>query len=148
MLLPLLKGEGQSAATSLQWVHKLRHALLQYGAEMQRFITLWREGQSGVIYTPQGLAWTASTGSLRNTANAAFLALLYGKHIDHGRSYYDARVASCWAHSQLRYLLGSNTGQSFVVGLEPKYPGGYLLCAPTCACWGCLQCQGHNPHRG
>ena len=96
---------------------------------MQRFINLWHEGQPGVTYTPKGLAWTASTGSLRNTVNAAFLALLYGKHIDHGRSYYDARVASCWAHSQLRYLLGSGTGQSFVVGLEPKYPGEYLLCA-------------------
>ena len=122
--------EGQPATTSPHCVHKLRHTLLQYGDEMQRFINLWREGQSGVTYTPKGLAWTASTGSLRNTANAAFLALLYGKLIDHGRSYYDARVASCWAHSQLRYLLGSGTGQSFVVGLEPKYPGGYLLPPP------------------
>ena len=127
----------------------LRCALLQYGDEMQRFINLWREGQSGVTYSPKGLAWTASTGSLRNTANAAFLALLYGRLIDHGRSFYDARVASCWAHSQLRHLLGSGTGQSFVVGLEPKYPGGNLLCAPLRRTyWGCRQCQGQPPHRG
>ncbi len=140
--------EGHPTATPLQWVHKSRHALLQYGDEMQRFINLWREGQSGVTYSPKGLAWTASIGSLRNTANAAFLALLYGQHIDHGRSYYDARVASCWAHSQLRYLLGSGTGQSFVVGLEPKYPGGYLLCAPLARTLGWQAMPGPASSRG
>ena len=51
-----------------------------------------------VNYTRQGLAWSDQWGALRNTANAAMLALVHAE----GLPAAQARRHQCWALSQLR----------------------------------------------
>jgi len=66
-----------------------------------------------------GIAWSsANGGALRNTANAAFLALLFRL----GESPYISRTYSCWARRQIQYLAGAGTSQSFVVGFGDNPP--------------------------
>ena len=61
---------------------------------MQRFLDAWIYGYTGVIqYTPLGLAWSNAWGSLRFTANAALIAVVYAKHIK-GECIHDAAIGS------------------------------------------------------
>ncbi len=52
---------------------------------MQRFLNAWIQGTDVVQYTPAGLAWSNAWGSLRYTANAALIAVIYGRHINGAR---------------------------------------------------------------
>lgn len=72
-----------------------------------------KEAYANVCYTNKGLAYYADWGTLRGTANAAFIATLMGKH---GGGYRDGHV--CWARSQLQYMLGTGQGNdaSYVIG--------------------------------
>lgn len=87
---------------------------------LQYFLSSWYSGKNGVTYLPSGIAWSpANGGALRNTANAALLALLH--HIGDTNS---AAKYGCWARRQVQYLAGVGTSQSYVVGFgdNQAYP--------------------------
>lgn len=87
---------------------------------LQYFLSSWYSGKNGVTYLPSGIAWSpANGGALRNTANAAFLALLY-----HTGDTHSAPKYGCWARRQVQYLAGVGTSQSYVVGFgdNEAYP--------------------------
>jgi len=44
-------------------------------------LSSWVTGDDTVHYSPGGLAWAQDWGSLRMTANAAFLAVVYAKEV-------------------------------------------------------------------
>ena len=74
----------------------------------------------GVKYLPSGIAWSSQNGgALRNTANAAFLALLY--RIGESPAQTVDKYA-CWARRQVQYIAGVGTSQSYVVGFGDHYP--------------------------
>lgn len=49
--------------------------------QVESVLGRWVTGDGQVQYTPAGLAWAQDWGSLRMTANAAFLAVVYAKQI-------------------------------------------------------------------
>ena len=55
--------------------------------QVETFLNWWVNGQNGVSYTPGGLAYTRGDEPLPNAANAAFLAMAYGKSLE-GTSRY------------------------------------------------------------
>lgn len=81
----------------------------------------WTTGMNGekITYTPQGLAWLDSWGSLRYSTTEAFIALLYSESDvcpDTKKDiYYDFGVA------QVNYVLG-DTGRSYLIGFGEDYP--------------------------
>jgi endoglucanase len=86
----------------------------QYSAPVQTYIRNWMPGGT-VTYTPKGLAWRLQWGSLRYTANSAFLAVVaakYGILATEGKN---------WARTQINYMLG-DTGRSFVCGFGTNPP--------------------------
>lgn len=97
-----------------------------YRQAVEAWLDFWTVGRNGqqVTYTPGGLAWLDQWGSLRYTANTAFLALLYsdwlqangGSSILIGR-YHDFAV------NQINYMLGDNpASRSYVVGFGNNSP--------------------------
>ncbi len=48
---------------------------------METTLSSWVTGDDMVHYSPGGLAWAQDWGSLRMTANAAFLAVVYAKEV-------------------------------------------------------------------
>nr|ANR02619.1 endo-b-1,4-glucanas [Perinereis aibuhitensis] len=83
-------------------------------AQLEDFLQSWFPG-GGITYTPQGLAWRDTWGSLRYAANSAFIALLAA---DQGVLPTQSRN---FARNQINYMLGS-TGRSFVVGFGNNPP--------------------------
>eukprot|EP00775_Hariotina_reticulata_P012172 gene12172-12310_t len=75
-----------------------------------------KESYANVCYTPKGLAYYSDWGTLRNTGNMMFLAALMGKHGDNKEAHI------CWTRSQMRYVLGSSTGKSYLIGYGPDQP--------------------------
>jgi hypothetical protein len=63
-----------------------------------------------------GLAYYADWGTLRGTANVAFIATLMAKHGAAGNDH------ACWARSQLQYMVGASPSndKSFVIGYGEK----------------------------
>lgn len=101
--------------------------LAQYGKDdkfkkvIENHLDYWTTGLNGerVPYTPKGLAWRDSWGSLRYATTTAFLASIYADWED-----ADAKRAQTYqnfAKSQADYALGS-TGRSFVVGFGVNPP--------------------------
>lgn len=101
--------------------------LAQYGDDekfrklIENHLDYWTTGLNGerVTYTPKGLAWNDSWGSLRYATTTAFLASIYADWDD-----ADAKRAQTYqnfAKSQADYALGS-TGRSFVVGFGVNPP--------------------------
>ena len=77
---------------------------------------------SDITYTPDGLAWLDSWGSLRYATTTAFVAAVYSQYdscpSDRASAYWD------FAEAQCNYALGSS-GRSFVVGFgqnPPEHP--------------------------
>lgn len=94
-----------------------------YKQDAEAFLDFWTVGRNGqkVKYTSGGLAWLDQWGSLRYSANTAFLAFIYGDTVnDYNRRYRD------FAERQINYMLGDNPNQrSYVVGFgnnPPKNP--------------------------
>ncbi|SET41109.1 glycoside hydrolase family 9 protein [[Clostridium] polysaccharolyticum] len=90
----------------------------------EQYLDYWTTGWGGarIKYTPKGLAWLDSWGSLRYACNTAFLATIWAESglcsEDKVATYED------FAKSQADYCLGS-TGRSFVCGFgvnPPKSP--------------------------
>jgi hypothetical protein len=71
---------------------------------------------STVCYTQKGLAYYSDWGTLRNTGNMMFMAALMGKYGQNKAS------ALCFARNQMRYILGSDTGKSYLIGFGANQP--------------------------
>ncbi|GMK37672.1 hypothetical protein PCCS19_07260 [Paenibacillus sp. CCS19] len=94
-------------------------------AQTEKNLDYWTVGTSGqrITYTPGGLAWLDSWGSLRYASNAAFLAFVYSDFVT------DATKKSRYvnfATKQINYALGDNpSNRSYVVGYganPPQHP--------------------------
>lgn len=92
-----------------------------YKDRVEKTLDWWTTGTGGerVTYSPKGLAYLDSWGSLRYATTAAFIAAAYA---DSGKcpsakqkTYMD------FCESQINYALGS-TGRSFVVGFGENAP--------------------------
>jgi len=91
-----------------------------YKTATRNWLDFWTVGINGrkIGYTPGGLAWLDRWGSLRYSANTAFLAFVYADKVgDVGTRYRD------FAKSQINYMLGKNPGnRSYVVGFGNNPP--------------------------
>lgn len=93
---------------------------------LQFFLDSWNFGKNGISYGPSGIAYSDG-GGLRDTANAAFLALLYGL------ADSSAVVYPCWARHQLQHIVGDTSGRSYVVGFGSTAPLQAMHRAASCA---------------
>jgi endoglucanase len=95
-----------------------------YKESIERNLDFWTTGYNGrrIAYTPKGLAWLSSWGSLRYSTTTAFLAGVYSDWS--GCTPSKASTYKDFLESQVNYALGS-TGRSFEVGFgtnSPKNP--------------------------
>ncbi|GFO42609.1 endoglucanase [Plakobranchus ocellatus] len=74
----------------------------------------WLPG-GGIHYTPKGLAYRDDWGTLRYTANMAFLSLVAAQ------TGVNSDLYRRWAMGQIHYMLG-DSGRSFVVGFGKDPP--------------------------
>lgn len=93
----------------------------EYRTFLEKSLDFWTVGVDGekITYTPKGLAWLDTWGSLRYATSQAFIAALYSE------SEYcpSAKKDTYWdfAVSQIDYALGSS-GRSFVCGFGENFP--------------------------
>lgn len=96
----------------------------KYRNKIEKNLDWWTTGTGGerVTYSPKGLAWLDSWGSLRYATTAGFVAAVYADYeccpANKVKTYRD------FCASQVDYALGS-TGRSFVVGFgtnPPEHP--------------------------
>lgn len=96
----------------------------KYKDKIEKNLDWWTTGTGGerVTYSPKGLAYLDTWGSLRYATTAAFLAAVYSQYkgcpSSKAKTYWDFAV------KQTDYALGS-TGRSFVVGFgenPPEHP--------------------------
>jgi len=115
-----------------------------YKSAIQSFVNGWLPN-GGITYTPKGLAWRDEWGSLRYSANAAFLALVAA---DNG---INQQALQEFAKSQIHYMLGS-TGRSFVVGFgvnpptQPHHASSSCPDKPAQCNWNNFNANAPNPH--
>lgn len=88
---------------------------------LENSLDYWTTGVGGekITYTPKGLAWLDTWGSLRYATTQAFIAACYSESdycpASKKDTYWDFAV------SQIDYALGSS-GRSFVCGFGKDYP--------------------------
>lgn len=88
----------------------------QYRNGVESWLNNWVSGD--INTTEGGLAWLDSWGSLRYSANTAFIAGVYSDTVNAANGQYDA-----FSRNQVDYILGDNpTGQSYVVGVGEDFP--------------------------
>jgi endoglucanase len=90
-----------------------------YTGAVEQHLDYWCKG---ITYTPQGLAWLDTWGSLRYATTTAFVAQVYadGGKCDPSKT----KAYQNFAESQVNYALGSS-GRSYVVGFgenPPEHP--------------------------
>ena len=93
-----------------------------YADMLEQNLDFWTRGMSDgsrVTYSPKGLAWLDSWGSLRYATTESFVALVYSKSDLCGSE--EKKIYTEFAESQVNYALGS-TGRSFVVGFGENPP--------------------------
>ena len=113
-------------AWSQSWDGKINGAavLLQhltgrdsYRADAERHLDHWLPG-GGIAYTPGGLAWLDTWGSLRYAANTSFLAFVHAEL----NGDPDGRYRE-FGESQIDYILGDNPrSSSYVCGFGENPP--------------------------
>ncbi len=127
--------EPQSSTRSYKWTHDWddksygSYVLMakltgqqQYIDDANRWLDYWTVGVNGgrITYSPGGQAWLQQWGSLRYSANTAWIALLYSDYVtDATRKarYHDFGV------SQINYILGSNpSNRSYMIGFGNNPP--------------------------
>ncbi|MBO4495216.1 MAG: glycoside hydrolase family 9 protein [Clostridiales bacterium] len=93
-----------------------------YSSAVEKNLDFWTTGTSDgerITYTPKGLAWLDSWGSLRYATTTAFVATVYseweGCPSEKKDTYWNFAV------SQADYALGS-TGFSYMIGFGDSYP--------------------------
>lgn len=93
----------------------------KYKDKIEKNLDWWTTGTGGerVTYTPKGLAWLDTWGSLRYATTAAFVAAVYA---DSGKCP-SSKAKTYWdfCEKQINYALGS-TGRSYVVGFGENAP--------------------------
>lgn len=92
-----------------------------YKDKIEKNLDWWTTGTGGerVTYSPKGLAWLDSWGSLRYATTAAFVAAVYAEG---GKCPADkAKTYTAFCESQVNYALGSS-GRSYVVGYGENAP--------------------------
>ncbi len=91
-----------------------------YKTAARKWLDYWTVGVNGsrIQYTSGGLAWLDRWGSLRYSANTAFLAFVFADKVgDTGTRYRD------FAKAQINYMLGENPNRrSYVVGFGNNPP--------------------------
>lgn len=135
--VPNWEKEGQSTDIKYKWT--LNWDAKHYGAQLllaritnkaiykesaERNLDWWTTGYNGsrITYTPNGLAWLDTWGSLRYATTEAFLASVYSDWS--GCTPSKAATYKNFAKQQVDYALGS-TGRSYMVGFgvnSPKHP--------------------------
>ena len=93
-----------------------------YTDAVEKHLDFWTTGTSDgerITYTPKGLAWLDSWGSLRYATTTAFIAAVYSESdkcpVKKKDTYWNFAV------SQADYALGS-TGFSYMIGFGDSYP--------------------------
>ena len=87
-----------------------------YQSEVENWLNHWTFG--GVSTTEGGLAWLDQWGSLRYSANTAFLAGIYSDTVNPAQGQYDE-----FSRRQIDYILGDNpAAQSYVAGIGNNFP--------------------------
>ena len=77
--------------------------------------------EGGMSYTPGGLAWAGEWGSLRYSANAAFLASIWAT--DELCTSSKSSSYKNFLESQINYILGDNPrNSSYMIGFGENYP--------------------------
>ncbi|MCX6127678.1 MAG: glycoside hydrolase family 9 protein, partial [Proteobacteria bacterium] len=82
-----------------------------YEVDAERWLDYWAHGskQEGLSYTPGGLAFLDSWGSLRYAANTSFMALIYADHLEaQGKKTDKVELYRNFAKRQIDYALGDN----------------------------------------
>ena len=88
----------------------------RYRNDVERWLDHWATG--GIQTTEGGLAWLDRWGSLRYSANTAFLAGVYSDTVNDAGGKYDE-----FSRRQIDYILGDNPAQqSYVVGIGNNSP--------------------------
>lgn len=122
---------GQDYAWSMCWddVHIGAAVMLArltdgqvYKDMVEKHLDWWTTGLSNgerITYTPKGLAWLDSWGSLRYATTTGYVAAVYsqwdGCDASRSKTYWD------FAESQIGYALG-DTGFSYEIGFGDSYP--------------------------
>lgn len=93
-----------------------------YTQAVEKHLDFWTTGTASgerITYTPKGLAWLDSWGSLRYATTAAFVASVYSE----SDVCPSAKKDIYWdfAVNQAGYALG-DTGRSFMIGFGENYP--------------------------
>ena len=93
-----------------------------YKNAVEQHLDYWSTGTSGgerITYTPKGLAWLDSWGSLRYATTTAYIAAVYSEW--EGCPKDKAKVYFEFAEAQANYALG-DTGFSYLIGFGDEYP--------------------------
>ncbi len=92
-----------------------------YAESVERNLDFWTAGYQGnrIAYSPKGLAWLSSWGSLRYATTTAFLASVWADWKTCTPSKADGYRA--FTKAQVDYALGA-TGKSFLVGFGKEFP--------------------------
>lgn len=96
----------------------------EWKQQVYKHLEYWTTGYGGkqVQYTPDGLAWLMSWGSLRHAENTAFIALLAADTVFADDDTLSDKY-NTWAKSQMDYAFGDNDlGMSYVIGMGDKNP--------------------------
>ncbi|MGB8451426.1 MAG: glycoside hydrolase family 9 protein [Anaerocolumna sp.] len=126
--------ESQSTTIAYTWAQNWDD--VHYGAELllaritgkeiyktstEMHLDYWTTGYNGnrITYTPKGLAWLQTWGSLRYATTTAFLASVYADW--EGCSADKVSTYKEFAKDQVDYALGSS-GRSYVVGFGENSP--------------------------
>ncbi|CAL5228455.1 g11593 [Coccomyxa viridis] len=100
---------------------------------VQGMLKQWICATTGkVLFTPKGRAFNRYAPSLGSTASTAFLSLLYGQ--SHSRYIDQAKSEryTCFARSQLRYMLGGDRDRSLFAGMGKNPPTHVQNRAASC----------------
>lgn len=94
----------------------------KYSTAVEEHLDWWTTGTASgerITYTPKGLAWLDSWGSLRYATTTGFLAAIYSEW----EGCKAAKADTYWkfAVAQAGYALG-DTGFSYEIGFGDKYP--------------------------
>jgi endoglucanase len=130
-----LATEPQSTTHSFKWTHAWDdksygcYVLLAkltgkdaYKQDAERWLDFWSVGTGGqkIAYTPGGLAWLDSWGSLRYAMNTSLIAFIYSDYLTDAakkQRYHDFAVR------QVNYALGDNPAKrSFEIGFGNNPP--------------------------
>ncbi len=138
--IPNLGTESQSTEVKYTWGFcwddTLQGAILMYAintgdstwkTQVYKHLEYWTTGYGGkqVTYTPDGLAWLTTWGSLRHATATAFLAYVAADELFYDDSTLFTKYTE-FADSQMNYCFGDNANNySYVVGMGETYPQAY-----------------------